>query len=173
MPANTNIDVRGAIERLEELTHSNQYNQSLVQTVNALFGSEDWTFLNVRAALLVLLKKVHALECELAPIGADGQPITVGQTVYGEDGAAWEVIGVTYGNVEYPIIGNGSSGQRREMKPEWLTHSKPTIESTLGDFSRAIAAELGHNGGEASKNLVSRYAKKLNRIMNRSRDKWA
>jgi hypothetical protein len=173
MPVNTNIDLPRAIERLEALTHEDGYNTSLIQTINALFGSEDWNFLNVRAALLVLLKRAYALEREIAPLGADGQPIAVGQTVYGEDGAAWEVIGVTCGRVEYPIVGRGSGGQKREMKSEWLTHSKPTMESTLRDFARDVAAELGRGGGEASERLVDKYAKKVNRIMNRSKDRWA
>lgn len=50
------------------------------------------------------------------PIAADGLPVRVGETVYGQDGKAWEVtffLRAVHGNCV------------RELRPELLTHERP------------------------------------------------
>ena len=69
---------------------------------------------------------------------ADGQPIEVGQTLYGGDGQAWEVRNVEHGE-KYPVYAVGAdpenSYELKKLKPEWLTHEKP-------DSIRAIKVDL-------------------------------
>lgn len=64
-----------------------------------------------------------------AALAADGLPIEVGETVYGGDGEAWEVIGIENG--PWSIVGTNGEKQR-EMKPKWLTHEVPTIYGNDG-----------------------------------------
>lgn len=59
--------------------------------------------------------------------GKDGEPIKPGDTVFGENGEAWQVIGI--GATHYPIIavqpGHRSNGKFQRLKPKWLTHERP------------------------------------------------
>lgn len=89
--------------------------------------------------LYALADRTDAEMAEL-PRGKDGRPIRVGETVYGEDGRAWHVRGVTIGeksiaHPEHVIRATSDAEQLRYLKPEWLTHERP-------DSWERIAQEL-------------------------------
>lgn len=72
-------------------------------------------------------------------LAKDGRPIEVGQTVYGGDGGAWEVLGFDRAS-DYPVLAvsmesslKRASGERRELKPEWLTHDAPELLLSDGE----------------------------------------
>lgn len=72
------------------------------------------------------------------PHGMDGVPIRPGDTVYGEDGVEWHVIGVMLGECRYCVVG-ASGDRQREMRPEWLTHERPrTAEDVVSEFGERI-----------------------------------
>lgn len=55
--------------------------------------------------------------------GADGLPIRIGDTVYGEDGHAWRVLRIVAGKRHCV---QGSDGRvTRGLLPSWLTHAVP------------------------------------------------
>lgn len=61
-------------------------------------------------------------------VGKDEQPIMPGDTVFGENGEAWNVIGI--GLKHYPVIAvksgqRASDGRFQRLKPKWLTHERP------------------------------------------------
>ena len=89
-----------------------------------------------------LVKLADRIDAEMAelPRGKDGRPIRAGETVYGEDGRAWHVRGVTIGeksiaHPEHVIRATSDAEQLRYLKPEWLTHERP-------DSWERIAQEL-------------------------------
>lgn len=72
------------------------------------------------------------------PLGKDGKPIRVGETVYGEDGRAWHVEGVVTGRwteyTESPVVyATGDSGQWRNLLPWLLTHERPDSWERIAD----------------------------------------
>ena len=72
------------------------------------------------------------------PRDRDGVPIHVGETVYGEDGRAWHVRGVTIGeksiaHPEHVIRATSDAEQLRDLKPEWLTHERPDSWERIAD----------------------------------------
>lgn len=79
------------------------------------------------------------IDAEMAelPRDRDGVPIRVDDTVYGEDGRAWHVRGVTIGEMSedsrYTIRVTGDTGEWRHYKPEWLTHERPDSWSRIAD----------------------------------------
>lgn len=87
---------------------------------------------------------LHAIADRMAagtaelPRGADGKPIHVGDTVYGEDGRAWRVRGVTIGAWRAGRAGHcvhavGDAGEWRDLMPEWLTHGRPDSWGRIAD----------------------------------------
>lgn len=61
-------------------------------------------------------------------LDADGVPIKVGDTVYGQsDGKAWEVIGFDHYNT-HCVIGE-CGGATRDLRPEWLSHKAPVLDA--------------------------------------------
>ena len=83
------------------------------------------------------------------PRDRDGVPIHVGDTVYGEDGRAWHVEGISLGRWAKWVEGHvvhamGDSGQWRDLMPEWLTHERPDswgrIAQELEDMSENFRA---------------------------------
>ena len=80
-----------------------------------------------------------------APIIAkDGQPIEVGQVLYGEsDGKGWRVIGFEHGTTHSvvatsehsPTVGNVVT---RDLKPGWLTHERPDTYEIIADEMRKV-----------------------------------
>lgn len=93
------------------------------------------------------------IDAEMAelPRGKDGKPIRVGETVYGEDGKAWCVRGVTIGEItwtsrysRYVIRVTNDTNEWRQLKPEWLTHERPDslerITQELEDMSEHFRA---------------------------------
>lgn len=82
-------------------------------------------------AALTGMMSAHAYERGLilvTPTGRDGAPIRVGDTVYGGDGRAWKVKGI--GSEPYSVVGKCGEDYR-EMRPEWLSHSKPDTWAAL------------------------------------------
>lgn len=94
-----------------------------------------------------LADRIDAEMAEL-PRGKDDKPIRVGDTVYGEDGRAWHVRGVTIGekSIAHPDIIRATSDaeQLRYLKPEWLDHERPDswerITQELEDMSENFRA---------------------------------
>lgn len=86
-----------------------------------------------------LADRIDAEMAEL-PRGKDGKTIRVGETVYGEDGVAWRVRGVTIIPVtdtwiDRPVRATDEFDNWSDLKPEWLTHERP-------DSWECIAQEL-------------------------------
>ncbi|MCI6843955.1 MAG: hypothetical protein MR874_04255, partial [Coriobacteriaceae bacterium] len=95
--------------------------------------SDEKTVAGMRAEL----DRMAAGTAEL-PRGADGEPINVGDVVYGEDGRAWRVRGVTIGAWRAGRAGHyvravGDAGEWRYLKPEWLTHGRPDSWGRIAD----------------------------------------
>lgn len=62
-----------------------------------------------------------------APIAHDGKPIRRGDTVHGRsDGKEWRVIGFNQDNAAYPVRAVDEDRTVRDLKPEWLTHERPS-----------------------------------------------
>lgn len=62
-------------------------------------------------------------------LDADGVPILIGDTVYGEDGKAWTVQGYNWGKKHSVWANDGKT--RRDLCPEWLTHRKPDTQEAI------------------------------------------
>lgn len=80
------------------------------------------------------------IDAEMAelPRGKDGRPIHVGETVYGEDGRAWHVEGISLGRWVRCVNGHvvhamGDAGEWRNLMPEWLTHTRPDSFKRIAD----------------------------------------
>ena len=100
------------------------------------------------------------------PRGADGLPIEVGQTVYGEDGKAWVISGFLHGE-KYSVEGctpdeHGVDIVKR-LKPEWLTHEKPDSFEEIIDCAEQLTMLTGIGPAEFEA-LVERCNKVAERI---------
>ena len=120
-----------------------------------------------------------ALDRRLTPEGMEwprdvkGVPIVRGETVWANgggkgDGRAWYVRRVCPGSA-YPVDAEDGKGERRDLKPEWLTHERPAPkvldvegaeiragdevwDKSSGDRLTAVAIE---DGGHT---IICRYA---------------
>lgn len=67
------------------------------------------------------------------PTGRDGEPIRVGDTVYGSDGRAWKVDAIGAG--KYPVISVDGElcGHEtiKRLKPEWLSHKRSELAEVV------------------------------------------
>ena len=90
---------------------------------------------------------------------ADGKPLHIGETRYGEDGTGWRVTGFRWGS-SHPVQGVDKEGRRRDLRPEWLRSERPdSLGSLLEDVRRGALAyprdritgylEDNHSIGEA------------------------
>ena len=90
---------------------------------------------------------------------ADGNPLHIGESRYGEDGTGWRVTGFRWGS-SHPVQGVDGEGRRRDLKPEWLRSERPdSLGSLLEDVRRGALAyprdritgylEDNHSIGEA------------------------
>lgn len=92
--------------------------------------------------LMAIADRIDAEMVEL-PKDADGVPIRVGDTVYGEDGRAWHVEGISLGRWAkwaegHVVHAMGDSGQWRDLMPEWLTHERPdSLERIAEEIEKA------------------------------------
>ncbi len=59
---------------------------------------------------------------QCCPRGGDGEPLQVGETVYGEDGHAWLLTAV---GPHYVYAHDPEGGRDRRLRPKWLTHEAP------------------------------------------------
>lgn len=66
---------------------------------------------------------------------ADGNPLHIGETRYGEDGTGWRVTGFRWGS-SHPVQGVDATGRRRDLKPEWLRSEQP-------DSWERVRSEIG------------------------------
>lgn len=89
------------------------------------------------------MSDAKTMEC---PLAADGRPIVPGETLYGQDGAAWEITAVG------PRFSYGASklGPDRRLRNEWMTHEPPdSWERLLADLrascspARVVCAYFG------------------------------
>lgn len=97
------------------------------------------------------------------PKDADGVPIHMGDTVYGEDGRAWHVKGISLGRWTkwaegYVVHAMGDSGQWHYLMPEWLTHTRPdSLESIADELDELVdAADSADDGSEMLANFADR-----------------
>lgn len=71
------------------------------------------------------------------PHDAKGVPIVRGETVWANgsdsgDGRAWHVSRVCPGSA-YPVDAKDARGERRDLKPRWLTHERPAPKVLAAD----------------------------------------
>lgn len=97
----------------------------------------DWAAAQCNSlALYALADRIDAEMVEL-PKDKDGKPIRVGETVYGKDGKAWCVRGVTIGEMSealrYTISVTSDTGGWRHIRHEWFTHERPDSLERIAD----------------------------------------
>lgn len=107
------------------------------------------------ATLYILASRIDAEMIEL-PKDKDERPIHVGDTLYGEDGKAWHVRGVTIGekSTAHPghvIRAASDAGQPRYLKPEWLTHERPDSWERIADELDAWCDKVDVDGDACGK----------------------
>jgi hypothetical protein len=123
------------------------------------------TFGDIRAYQDELADRIDAETVEL-PKDKDGVPIHVGDTVYGEDGRAWHVEGISLGRWAKWVEGHvvhamGDSGQWRDLMPEWLTHERPDSFERIADELEAWCdrADVDGDACEEPRELARRIRK--------------
>lgn len=86
----------------------------------------------------------------VCPIGKDGKFIRPGETLYGNDGKAWEIkaVGPTFCYAD-------EAGRSYRLRAEWLTHERPDSWERLteelrdaGESSGIVCAYYGHADDE-------------------------
>ena len=83
--------------------------------------------------------------------GADGIEIAVGDTVWANgtargDGGKWEVVGFDHAK-EHCVTAENADGDRRDLRPEWLTHTEPdSWEKLETDAGKTACAYFGREG---------------------------
>ena len=87
------------------------------------------------------------------PLGRDGVPVMPDDTVYGEDGVVWRVLGLRTG--DYPVCAMRAGSDRwsdgfRALRPEWLTHRSDTAAS-LADELEAMCNGLAGDARTATR----------------------
>lgn len=88
----------------------------------------------------------------------DGKSIQLGDTVWGEDGKRWRIVGIG----ERYVWGQNieKSGQKR-LKPEWLTHEEPdSWERILDDAMAEHPVTYCLENGIANKDFRDAYEAK-------------
>lgn len=65
--------------------------------------------------------------CDHIPVGADGRLILPGETVYGEDGLAWTVLGISTREQTFEVKATDGETVTR-LRSEWLTHEPQSEE---------------------------------------------
>lgn len=97
----------------------------------------------------------------------DGQPIEVGQTLYGEDGHEWDVKSIDWTEPKYPICAMGLADDdvfsKKRLKPEWLTHEAPwSLEKAIGNaFMFAPSSAMPGEIRDKTAKLASEIREKL------------
>ena len=94
--------------------------------------------------LMTIADRIDSEMVEL-PKDKDGEPIHVGETVYGEDGKEWHVLGIVIG--ENPIawkdhnvyVENNTADKRCNLSPERLTHERPDSWERIADELKRYA----------------------------------
>lgn len=100
------------------------------------FRRESWTIQQFDSVVNGMARE-HGTPVKHPPvIAADGQPVEVGQTLYGEDGKAWEVERIAHGET-HPVVATDADCNRRGLRPSWLTHEEP---ESIGKIRRELNA---------------------------------
>ena len=104
----------------------------------------EWAgLLETSAYTKVTAEKISAIadriDAEMAelPRDKDGKPIHVGDTVYGKDGKAWCVRGVTIGEMSEALrctisVASDTDGWRH-IRAEWFAHERPDSLERIAD----------------------------------------
>lgn len=103
------------------------------------------------------------------PKGSDGKPIIADDVVYGLDGAEFrvsEVVLIATGDYErkYSVNVIDEDGNKRGMKPEWLSHERQ-------DSLERIANEI--DGAKAWCDVDGKSPAPVSSISNETLHKWA
>ena len=79
------------------------------------------------------------------PLGRDGVPVMPDDTVYGEDGVAWRVLGIGTGVHAVCAVDEPKFGppKRRELNPAWLTHRSDTAASLADELEAMCNGLMG------------------------------
>lgn len=113
------------------------------------------------------------IDAEMAelPRGKDDKPIRVGDTVYGEDGRAWHVRGVTIGekSIAHPDIIRATSDaeQLRYLKPEWLDHERPDSWERIADELEEWSEDNRVNGDGEVFDRAAEFSERIRRLASR------
>lgn len=63
-------------------------------------------------------------------ICSDGRPAMLGETLYGEDGRGWLIVGIAT-DYDHDLMGSDTTTEEHAIQPlklEWLTHEPPLAE---------------------------------------------
>lgn len=120
--------------------------------------------------LYALADRIDAEMVEL-PRGKDGKPIHVGETVYGEDGSAWHVEGVTIGEMSeatgYTIRVKSDKSEWRHYKPDRLTHELPDSLERIADELEEWSEDNRVNGDGEVFSRAGEIAERIRRLAER------
>lgn len=126
---------------------------------------------------ITLYKLADRIDAEMAelPNGKDGRPIHVGDTVYGEDGLAWHVRGVTIGekSIAHPshvIRAVSDAEQLRYLKPEWLTHERPDSFERIADELEEWSEDNRVNGDSEVFDRAAEFSERIRRLAEKEAD---
>lgn len=127
-----------------------------------LIGSACWELLGQGRRSLGQVGKFGEPVKRPPLLASDGQPIEVGQVLYGGDGRAWEVYHLDRA-AKHPVFGRepGNPGAAREMKPEWLTHEQPDSWERIAEDIRAINGDAYAHSGTADLEPIAERVEKL------------
>ena len=127
------------------------------------YGEDNW--------LIHLADRIDAEMMEL-PRDRDGVPINVGDTVYGEDGRAWHVEGISLGWWAKWVEGHvvhamGDSGQWRDLMPEWLTHERPDSWERIADELEEWSEDNRVNGDREVFDRARDFSERIRKLAER------
>ena len=122
-------------------------------------------------AFFDIADRIDAETVEL-PKDADGVPIHVGDTVYGGDGRAWHVKGISLGRWAKWVEGHvvhamGDSGQWRDLMPEWLTHELPDSLERIANELEEWSEDNRVNGDREVFDRAADFADRIRRLAER------
>ena len=131
---------------LDELRHAVDAAEADLRAAQAVADEryQAWEWVERNGGLEAVKRRIMP-EGHEWPRDAKGVPIVRGETVWANgggkgDGRAWHVRRVSPGN-GYPVDAEDGKGERRDLKPGWLTHERPApkvldadgVEIGIGD----------------------------------------
>lgn len=120
--------------------------------------------------LTTIADRIDAGMAEL-PCGKDGRPIRVGETVYSEDGRAWNVEGVVIGrwteHIKSPVVYvTGDSDKWRNLLPWLLTHERPDSWERIAQELEDMSENFRMTDKESFSELLD-FADRIRRLAER------